>query len=213
MATTATAASACRPRLQRPATTPQSVHSSTGATGPHLHRPDTRFHSHGESGRQCQPDDQPPLVPTSRLTDAGGHDRSHPHEQASQTTFGTRPVGTTRSSAARGFSSSWAEAGAAHDWLGGASASTLSNAVPGGHRACRRSRGPGGDAGNNPCRRQGDQVVAANAPVRGAFARAGRRTELGTEASLGLQRLEKGAMAPRWRRCSGRAHPVTDTGH
>jgi hypothetical protein len=77
-----------------PATTPQSVHSSTGATGPHLHRPDTRFHSHGESGRQCQPDDQPPLVPTSRLTDASGDDRSHPDEKASQTTFGRRPLGT-----------------------------------------------------------------------------------------------------------------------
>jgi hypothetical protein len=29
-----------------------------------------------------------------------------------------------------------------------------------GRRACRSSRGPCGDAGDNPCRRQGDQVVA-----------------------------------------------------
>jgi hypothetical protein len=29
-----------------------------------------------------------------------------------------------------------------------------------GRRACRSSRGPCGDAGNNPCRRHGDQVVA-----------------------------------------------------
>ena len=36
----------------------------------------------------------------------------------------------------------------------------LSSSAVCGRRACRRSRGPCGDAGNNPCRRQADQVVA-----------------------------------------------------
>jgi hypothetical protein len=35
-----------------------------------------------------------------------------------------------------------------------------------GRRACRSSRGPCGDAGNNPCRRQGDQVVAPSSTGR-----------------------------------------------
>jgi hypothetical protein len=35
-----------------------------------------------------------------------------------------------------------------------------------GCRACRSSRGPCGDAGNNPCRRQGDQVVAPSSTGR-----------------------------------------------
>jgi hypothetical protein len=35
-----------------------------------------------------------------------------------------------------------------------------------GHRACRSSRGPCGDARNNPCRRQGDQVVAPSSTGR-----------------------------------------------
>jgi hypothetical protein len=35
-----------------------------------------------------------------------------------------------------------------------------------GRRACRSSRGPCGDAGNNPCRRQGDQVVAPTSSGR-----------------------------------------------
>jgi len=35
-----------------------------------------------------------------------------------------------------------------------------------GRRACRSSRGPCGDAGNNPCRRQGDQVVAPSSRGR-----------------------------------------------
>ena len=33
-------------------------------------------------------------------------------------------------------------------------------------RACRRSRAPRGDAGNNPCSRQGDQVVAPGSTGR-----------------------------------------------
>ena len=35
-----------------------------------------------------------------------------------------------------------------------------------GRRACRSSRGPCGDAGNNPCRRQGDRVVALTSSAR-----------------------------------------------
>jgi hypothetical protein len=35
-----------------------------------------------------------------------------------------------------------------------------------GRRACRSSRGPCGDAGNNPCRRQADQVVAPGSTGR-----------------------------------------------
>jgi hypothetical protein len=43
---------------------------------------------------------------------------------------------------------------------GGAFAATVSKAVGRPSRACRGSRGPGGDPRNSPCRRQGDQVVA-----------------------------------------------------
>ena len=38
--------------------------------------------------------------------------------------------------------------------------STMRLAVSGGRRACRTSCGPRGDAGDNPCSRQGDRVVA-----------------------------------------------------
>jgi hypothetical protein len=40
-----------------------------------------------------------------------------------------------------------------------------------GRRACRSSRGPCGDAGNNPCRRQGDQVVAPGSTGAGCWLR------------------------------------------
>jgi hypothetical protein len=44
--------------------------------------------------------------------------------------------------------------------LGGAFALTVSRAVVGPSPACRGSRGPGVDPRDNPCRRQGDRVVA-----------------------------------------------------
>jgi hypothetical protein len=40
-----------------------------------------------------------------------------------------------------------------------------------GRRACRSSRGPCSDAGNNPCRRQGDRVVAPRSTGAGCWLR------------------------------------------
>jgi hypothetical protein len=42
----------------------------------------------------------------------------------------------------------------------------FSSSTVSGRRACRSSRGPCGDAGNNPCRRQADQVVAPGSTGR-----------------------------------------------
>ena len=63
--------------------------------------------------------------------------------RASQTIFGRRPPGPRGRALGREFSSA-PETG-----------------------ACRTSRNPPGDAGNNPCRRQGDQVVAPGSTGRG----------------------------------------------
>jgi hypothetical protein len=59
-----------------------------------------------------------------------------------------------------------------------------------GRRACRSSRGPCGVAGNNPCRRQGDQVVAPTSPACRVLATHDRR------------RRARGAVL--WRRCQAR---------
>ena len=57
-----------------------------------------------------------------------------------------------------------------------------------GRRACRGSRGPCGDVGKNPCRRQGDVVVAASSD---------RSREQGADsASASVRRLLLGAAPP-----------------
>jgi len=48
----------------------------------------------------------------------------------------------------------------------GVSGRAFSSSTVRGRRACRSSRGPPGDAGNNPCRRQGDRVVAPGSTGR-----------------------------------------------
>jgi hypothetical protein len=90
----------------------------------------------------------------------GMHDERAP----GQAPAGRSPRTTSRS-AARGFPSSTG-VGATHDWRSAALSLQLCQGQLGGQCAWRRSRGPGGDPRNNPCRRQGDQVVAPGSTGR-----------------------------------------------
>jgi hypothetical protein len=67
-------------------------------------------------------------------------------------------------------------------------------------RACRTSCGPRGDAGNNPCSRQGDQVVAPGSTGRGLLVEDDHGTSAGTPISRS---------PTAWRRPSAARRPLT----
>jgi hypothetical protein len=69
-----------------------------------------------------------------------------------------------------------------------------------GRRACRSSRGPGGDAGNNPCRWQGDRVVAPGSTGR-------RLLVEDDDGASGGTPILSSPMA--WRRASAAGRPLT----